>query len=109
MAHALQKPFKEELKWLQELDIITPLEVDEMAEWCNSFVVVPKVNGKVQLCLDPVQLNQALNRLIHRGPTLSDILPKLNNVQFMSIINASLGYHNIKLDNQSSYLTMFAC
>ena len=80
-----------------------------MAEWCNSFVVVPKVNGKVQLCLDPAQLNQALIRLIHRSPTLNDILPKLNNVQYMSIIDASLGYHNIKLDNQSSYLTMFAC
>ena len=54
VAYALQKPFKEELKWLQEVDIITPLAVDEMAEWCNSFVVVPKVNGKVWLCLDPV-------------------------------------------------------
>ena len=42
MAYVLQKPFKEELKWLQELDIITPLGVDKMAEWCNSFVVVPK-------------------------------------------------------------------
>ena len=27
----------------------------------------------------------------------------------MSIINASLGYHNFKLDKQSSYLTTFAC
>ena len=27
----------------------------------------------------------------------------------MSIIDTSSGYHNIKLDNQSSYLTMFAC
>ena len=26
VAYTLQKPFKEELKWLQELDIITPLE-----------------------------------------------------------------------------------
>ena len=37
------------------------------------------------------------------------MLPKLNNVQYMSIIDASLGYHNLKLDKQSSYLTMFAC
>ena len=109
VAYALQKLFKEELEWLQEQDIIAPLGVDEMAEWCNSFVVVPKANGKVQLCLDPVQLNQALIRLIHRGPTLNDILLKLNNVQYMSIINVSLGYHNLKLDKQSSYLTTFAC
>ena len=44
---------------------------------------------------------------IHRGPTLNDILPKLNNIQYMSIINASLGYHSLKLDRQSSYLTTF--
>ena len=76
MAYALQKPFKKELKWLQELDIITPLGVDKTAEWCNSFVVVPKANSKVQLCLDPVWLNQALIRPIHRGPTLNNILLK---------------------------------
>ena len=51
---ALQKPFKEELQHLQDLDIIVPLAVDIMAEWCNSFVLVPKANGKVQICLDPV-------------------------------------------------------
>ena len=109
VAYELQKPFKEELEWLQELDIIAPQGVDETAEWCNSFVVVAKVNGKVQLCLDPAQLNQALIRPIHTGPTLNDILPKLNNVQYMSIIDMSLGYHNLKLDKQSSYLTIFAC
>ena len=109
MAYTLWKPFKEELEQLQELDIIAPLGVDEMAEWCNSFVVVPKVNGKVQLCLDPVQLNQALIRLIHRGLTLNNILPKPSNVQYMSIIDARSGYHNLKLDKQSSYLTTFAC
>ena len=54
VAYALQKPFKKELEQLQELDIIAFLGVDEMAEWCNTFVVVPKENGKVLLCLDPV-------------------------------------------------------
>ena len=103
VAYALQKPIKEELNRLQELDIITPLGVDEMVEWCNSIVVVPKANGKVQLCLDPAQLNQALIRPIHRGPTLNYILPNLNNVQYMSIIDASSGYHNIKLDNQNHH------
>ena len=91
------------------MDIITPLGVDEMAEWCNSFVLVPKANGKVRLCLDLAWLNQALIRLIHRGQTLNDILPRLNNVKYMSIIDASLGYHNLWLDTQLSYLTTFAC
>ena len=109
VAYALQESFKEELRHLQEMDIITPLGIDETSEWCNSFVLVPKANGNVRLCLDPARLNQALIRPVHWGLTLNDILPKLNNVQYMSIINASSGYHNLKLDKQSSYLSTFSC
>ena len=109
VAYVLQEPFKEEVRCLQEMDIIMPLGVDETLEWCNSFVLAPKANGKVRLCLDPAQLNQALIRPVHRGLTLNNILPKLNNVQYMSIIDASSGYHNLKLDKQLSYLTTFSC
>ena len=109
VAHVLQEPFKEELRRLQEMDIIRPLGIDKTTEWCNSFMLVPKANGKVRLCLDPARLNQVLIRPVHRGPTLNDILPKLNNVQYMSISDASSGYHNLKLDKQSSYLTTFSC
>ena len=108
IAYVLQKLFKDDLDWLQKLDIITPLGVDETVEWCNSFVLVPKANGKVRLCLDPVWLNQALMRPIHRGPMINDLLPKLNNVQYMSIKDVSLGYHNLKLD-EKMYLTTFSC
>ena len=47
VAYALQKPFKEELEWLQKMDTITPVGIDELTEWCNSFVFIPKANGKV--------------------------------------------------------------
>ena len=40
---------------------------------------------------------------------LSDILPKPNNVQYMSITDATSGYHNLKLDEKSPYLTTFVC
>ena len=109
VAYALQNPFKDELDWLQKLDIITPLGVEKTAEWCSSFVLVPKANGKVRLYLDPVRLNQVLIRPVHRGPTLNNIIPRLNNVKYMSIIEASSGYHNLKLDEKSLYLTTFAC
>ena len=69
-----------------------------MAEWCNSFVIVPKPNGIVYLCLHPVKLNQALIRPVHAGPTINDILFKLTNVCYMTIIDASSGYHISKLD-----------
>ena len=72
-------------------------------------MLVPKANGKVRLCLDLACLDQALIRPIQRGPTLNDILPKLNNAMYLSLIDMSLGYHNLKLDEKSSYFTMFAC
>ena len=86
------KTFQGRVERLQKQDIIAPLGVDETSEWCNSFMLVPKANGKVRLCLDPAQLNQALIRLVH------SILPKLNNAKYLSLIDASSGYHNIKLD-----------
>ena len=57
----------------------------------------------------PACLNQALIRPIHRGPTLNDILPKPNNTKYHSLIDVSSGYHNLKLNEKLSYLTMFAC
>ena len=107
--HALQKPFKEEMERLQQQDIITPLGINEMVQWCNSFVLVPKHNGKVRVCLEPTRLNQAIIRPVHRGPTLNDIFAKLNNVKYLSLIHASSGYHNLNLDERSSYLTIFTC
>ena len=50
-----------------------------------------------------------LIRPVHRGPTLNDIFPKLKSVQYHSLIDASLGDHNMKLDDRLSYLTTFAC
>ena len=48
-------------------------------------------------------------RPVHRGPTINDILPKLNNTQYLSFIDASSGYYNLMLDKRSSNLTTFAC
>ena len=80
VAYALQWPFKEELECLQQQDIIAPLGKDKTAKWCNSFVLVPKLNGKVRLCFDPPKLNQVLTRPVHRIPMFNDIFPKLNNI-----------------------------
>ena len=53
--------------------------------------------------------SMALIRPIHRRPRLNNILPKLDNIRYLSIIDASSRYHNLKLDDKSLYLTGFAC
>ena len=76
-----------------------------MAEWCNSFVLVPKPNDKIRLCLDAAILNQALIRLLLRGPTLNDIFPKLNNIKYLSLIDANFGHttSNWRRDHTSQH------
>ena len=71
------------------------------------LVLVPKANCKVWL--DPATLNQAIIRPVHRGLTCNDIFPKLNNVNYLSLIDASSGYNDCKLDERLSYLTTFMC
>ena len=42
-----------------------------------------QIQWKVQLCLDPARLNQALIRLLYRGPLFNDILLKLHNAEYV--------------------------
>ena len=88
---------EEDIERLQRQQIIVPLDMDEASEWCNNFVLVPKVNGKVKLCLDPAELNKELIRTVHRVPKLNDILLRLAGIKYLTLIGTSAGYHNLKI------------
>ena len=55
---ALREPLKEELDILIQQGIIA--KVDRPTDWENSCVCVTKPNGKLRLCLDPKDLNKAI-------------------------------------------------
>ena len=38
--------------------MIVPLGIVEISESCNSFLLVPKANGEVRLCIDPARHNK---------------------------------------------------
>ena len=46
-----QESLQEELELLQKQQITVSLDIGEASEWCSSFLLVPKVDGKVSLCL----------------------------------------------------------
>ena len=75
---------------------------------CAIFVLVPKPNGTVHLCLDPIRLNYALFRPVHMGTTVNDNSAKTKNACYLTLIDAGLRYHNWKIGKKSSYLTSFA-
>ena len=104
---SLKDDIKTELDDMVKNGIITKLEEGEPTPWVNSLVYRRKQNGRLRLCLDPKDLNAALQREHHVTLTLEEILPKLTGATFFSIVDAKWGYWNVVLDKESSYLTTF--
>ena len=57
---ALQDKLRSELDQMESQGIIC--KVTEPTEWVSSLVVVEKPNGKLRICLDPKDLNKAIQR-----------------------------------------------
>ena len=103
---AMQEKFKAELKRMQDLDVIVP--VDEPTEFVNPMVIVEKPNTrKLRICLDLKNLNQRIRREHYPIPTLDDAIAKIGNSKFYSKLDLTSGYWQVKLDYESSLLTTF--
>ena len=73
----------------------------------SSIVPVTKPDGSIRLCLDPKDLNKAIERNKWYSRTLDDILPQLSNASAITLNDATSGYWHVTLDLQSSLLTTF--
>ena len=82
-------------------------KVKEPTDWVSSIVVVEKKNGKLRICIDPKDLNENLKRAHYPLPTFEEILPELGGARVFSTFDARNGYWQIKLTDDSSYLTTF--
>ena len=102
---AMQTTYKTELERLTKEGIIT--EVKEHTEWINLIVPVMKSNGSLRLCLDPKDLNKAIERNQWHSRTIDDILPELAKSKFKTLKDATSGYWHVVLDLDSSLLTTF--
>ena len=101
----MQPAYKAELDRLIKEGIIT--EVHEHTEWINSIVPVMKEDGSLRLCLDPKDLNKAIERNQWYTRTLDDILPELAQSKYFTVKDATSGFWHVPLDLRSSLLTTF--
>ena len=85
---AMQSTYKAELN--RKEGIIT--EVKEHTEWINSIVPVMKSNGSLRLCLDPKDLNKAIERNQWYSRMIDDILPELTISKYKTLKDATSGY-----------------
>ena len=103
---ALRERLKQELDKMEASNIIC--RVTEPTKWVNTLVVVEKPQtGKLKVCLDPRDLNKAIQRPHYLLPTLDDVTTKLAGARYFSVLDARSGYWAIKLNTESSLLTTF--
>ena len=101
----LQSQLKDELDKMERMNVITP--VDEPTDWVSSLVVVKKKNGKLRVCLDPRDLNRAIKREHYQLPSRDEITAQFAGAKYFSKLDASSGFWQIELDDESSKLCTF--
>ena len=116
----LQDAFHEEIRNLEALGI---LETKDVTEWVNSFVIVEKklpidssnshspghsMNKKLQICLDPRDLNEALEREPYYTCSIEEISGKFHGMTKFTIADFNKGYWMVELDSESRKYMMMA-
>ena len=88
-----------------KLEVI--VEQNEPTPWVNSITIVKKPN-KICVCLDPTKLNKAILRGPYPNKTIEEVVMKTSNAKLFSVVDASSGYWQIELDEESSKLCTFS-
>ncbi|XP_059049470.1 uncharacterized protein K02A2.6-like [Achroia grisella] len=102
---AIQPRLKKKLEELERIGVIS--KVQNPTEWVNSLVIVYKPNGDLRLCIDPKDLNEAIQRQHFELPTFDEISSKLSGANIFSTLDIKNGFWNIKLTQASSDLCCF--
>ena len=113
----LEVAFKEEIDSLVKQGILE--EVKEHTDWVNSYVIVEKdagnhhvpnhtVKKKLRICLDPRDLNEALEREPYNTRSVDEITAKLQGMTVFTIVDFKKGYWMVVLHPDSRRLTCMA-
>ena len=113
----LETAFKEEIDSLVKQGILE--EVKEHTDWVNSYVIVEKDTGnhhspnytvkkKLRICLDPRDLNEALERGPYHTRSVDEITAKLQGMTVFTIVDFKKGYWMVVLHPDSRKLTCMA-
>ena len=91
----IREQVKAELCHLESKNIIA--KVEDPTEWVSSMVCVRKKSGRVRICIDPTDLNKAVQREHYPMGSIEDIVTRLHGSTVFSTLDANMGYFQIKL------------
>ena len=101
---ALKEKIVNKLKQMEDEGHIT--KVTTPTEWVNSMTVVAK-EDKVRICLDPQDLNKQIKREHYPMKTIEQIVSEIPKAKVFTTLDAKSGFLQIKLTQESSFLTTF--
>ena len=82
--------------------------ISNSTQCISSLVVVPKKDSNnLIICLDPTDLNRAIQRENYPLPTIEDVATRLRTAKVFSLLDICSGFWHVKFDKPSSYLTTF--
>ncbi len=102
----LDKQVYKKLDQMVSDKIIVP--VVEPTEWVSRMLVVGKPDGDVRICLDPSELNKAIQRQHFAAPTADQLFGKIRKSKFFCCLDAASGFYQIPLTDRASYLCTMA-
>ena len=84
-------------------------KVIEPTEWVHPIVLVPKKDGGIHLCVDFRNLNKSIVRPLFDANTPFQAVRTIPpGMKYFTVIDALKGYHQVKLDGESTALTTFS-
>jgi len=101
----LRPKIQEELSRMENLNAIE--KATPPTSWVNSMVTIVKPYGTLRICIDPRDLNNAINHDHYPTQTIEDVVTRIPNATIFSVLDASSGFWQIKLDEHSAKLCTF--
>ncbi|XP_062603460.1 uncharacterized protein K02A2.6-like [Saccostrea cucullata] len=101
---SLKDKVHQELQRMEQLGVIE--RQTEPTPWVNSMTVVNK-GSKIRICIDPRDLNNAIQREHFPLRTVEDVIENMSQAKYFTKLDAVSGFWQIQLDEASSRLCTF--
>ena len=101
----LRPKIQEELARMESLDVIE--KVTGPTSWVNSMVTITRPNGSLRICIDPRNLNEAIQQEHYLMQTIEEVTTRMPEATYFSVLDASSGYWQISVDQESAKLCTF--
>ena len=102
----LRNKLRDTLKSMENSGTI--VKVTTPTEWVHPIVNVLKPDGSLRVCLDPTELNKCIKRENYALPTATEIFASISKSKVFTTLDATSGFLQLELDEESSFLTTFA-